>query len=169
MQLAYFPQYVGAFLAGLAAARYGWLTTLAASPSARRIGRIALICAPLSLLAILLLGLDSTSKSFDTGLHWQAFVLALWEQFAGVGLSLGLFWLFSHKLDRIRPAFAWMVDRSFAVYVLHPPVLVALTMLYRSLPQNPFALAALLTVTGLVASFIVADLARRMPVLRQIL
>jgi hypothetical protein len=30
-------------------------------------------------------------------------------------------------------------------------------------------LAALLTVTGLVASFIVADLARRMPVLRQIL
>jgi hypothetical protein len=48
-------------------------------------------------------------------------------------------------------------------------VLIALTMLYRPLePGNAFALVALLTTTGLVTSFLVADLARRVPGLRAI-
>jgi len=53
--------------------------------------------------------------------------------------------------------------------VLHAPVLVALTPMLRPAAINPFAGAALLTVTGLVASFVLADLARRVPRLRNIL
>ena len=52
---------------------------------------------------------------------------------------------------------------------LHAPVLVALMMLFRPLPQNPYGLALLLTVTGLLASYMLADLARRAPELRAIL
>jgi glucans biosynthesis protein C len=86
-----------------------------------------------------------------------------------VGFSLGLLALFSRKMNRETVPLRWLADRSFAVYVLHAPVLVALFMLCRALPQNPFALAALLTVAGLVISFAVADLARRLPGLRAIL
>ena len=63
----------------------------------------------------------------------------------------------------------WLADRSFAVYVLHAPILVALAMLFRALPQNMYGLVALLTFTGLVASYLLADLARRLPGLRAIL
>jgi hypothetical protein len=47
-------------------------------------------------------------------------------------------------------------------------VLVALTMVFRSAGLNPFALAAVLTVTTLAATYAVADLARRVPGLRAI-
>jgi len=77
--------------------------------------------------------------------------------------------LFSRRMNRENAALRWLSDRSFAVYVLHPPVLVALTMAYRTLPQDPVLLAALLTVTGLAVSFALADLARRTPGLRAIL
>jgi len=53
--------------------------------------------------------------------------------------------------------------------VLHPPVLVALTLLLRPLSADPFIRAALLTVVGLAASFLAAGLAKRLPGLRSIL
>jgi glucans biosynthesis protein C len=63
----------------------------------------------------------------------------------------------------------WLSERSFAVYLFHAPVLVALTPLIRPAAINPFVGATVLTVTGLIASFLVADLAKRLPGLRQIL
>lgn len=109
------------------------------------------------------------TETFAGGWHWQAFGLALWEQFTGTGLSLGLLVLFAQKLNRAGGVLRWLDRRSFAVYVLHTPVLVALMMAFRALPQEPYLLAALLTVTGLIASYAVADLARRLPGLGAIL
>lgn len=169
MQLCFFAQYIAAFALGLRAARRGWLLPLASSAVARRAGWLALAGGPLVLLGLMLAGVKDGVTAFAGGWHWQALGYAIWEQFAGVGLSLGLLWLFSTKLECDLPVLRWMADRSFAVYVLHAPVLVALMMLYRRLPQNPYLLAALLTATGLALSYAVADLARRVPGLKAIL
>jgi len=169
MQLGYFVQYIALFAAGVAAARRGWLAELASSPPARRAGWIALIGGPVALLAILALGYQGGTEAFAGGWHWPAFCLALWEQFTGIGLSLGLLALFSRKLNRDGPVLRWLADRSFAVYVLHAPVLVALTMAFRALPQQLYLLAALLTMTGLAVTYALADLARRVPGVRAIL
>ena len=170
MQLCFFVQYVAFFIAGLHAARHGWLLPLAASRRAATAGWLAFLGGPVVLLTVMLVGSQTGSvEDFFGGWHWQAFGFALWEQLAGVGLSLGLLALFSRKLNFESPPTRWLADRSFAVYVLHAPVLVGLTMLFRALPQNMYALAALLTLTGLVASYLVADIARRLPGLRAIL
>jgi peptidoglycan/LPS O-acetylase OafA/YrhL len=167
MQLCFFVQYIAFFVCGLHAARYGWLLPLAASSRARTAGWIALLGGPLLLLALMFFGIQNGKvEYFAGGWHWQALGLALWEQFAGVGLSLGALALFSRKLDLENPFLRWLADRSFAVYVLHAPVLIALAMLFRALPQNIYALVALLTLTGLIASYLVADVFRRMPVFR---
>lgn len=169
MQLGYFVQYIGFFAAGLAAARGGWLLPLAASPLARKAGWAALVGSPLALIIILLAGADGGAPAFDGGWHWQAFALAAWEQLTGIGLSLGLLALFSRKLNGERPALRWMSDRSFAVYTLHAPVLIGLTMLLMRLPIGAYPSAALLTLATLAATFLLADLARRVPGLRAIL
>ena len=50
------------------------------------------------------------------------------------------------------------------------PILIALTMLYRGLPlTDKYGLIALLTVTGLIASYVAADLIRRLPGFRNVL
>jgi peptidoglycan/LPS O-acetylase OafA/YrhL len=170
LQLCFFPQYIAFFSAGVLAGRGGWLLPLAASPQARCAGWIALIGGPVVLSALLVTGAKAENlATFNGGWHWNAFGLALWEQFAGVGLSLGGLALFSRCMNRESAALRWLSDRAFGVYVLHPPVLVALAMAYRSLPQNPIPLAALLTVSGLVITFVLADATRRTPGLRAIL
>jgi glucans biosynthesis protein C len=170
MQLCFFVQYVAFFVCGLHAARHGWLLTLAASTYARAAGWIALFGGPVLLLALMFFGIQNgKGEYFAGGRHWQALGFALWEQFAGVGLSLGAISLFSRKVNFENPFLRWLADRSFAVYVLHAPVLIGLAMLFRALPQNTYALAALLTVTGLLTSYIVADLFRRMPIFRTFL
>lgn len=170
LQLCFFVQYVAFFALGYHAARHGWLLPLLASPRARWAGWLALCGGPLVQLVLMVCGMKTGRlEYFFGGWHWQALGYALWEQFAGVGLSLGLLVLFSRKMNFESALSRWLAERSFAVYVLHAPVLVALAILFRALPQNPYALVALLTLTGLLASYLVADLFRRLPGMRTIL
>ena len=170
LQLCFFVQYIAWFLAGLHAARHGWLVALASSRQARIAGWLALVGGPVTLLALLVAGSkNATVETFFGGAHWQAFGLALWEQLAGLGLALGSLALFSRRCNTDSPALRWLADRSFGVYVLHAPVLIALAMLFRALPYHLYGLVALLTVTGLAVSYAFADLARRIPGLKSIL
>ena len=170
-QLCFFPQYIGAFAVGLAAARHGWLASLAASPMARRAGWLALVGGPLALACVMIAGGPITDEHipYFGGLTPQSLGLSFWEQLAGLGLALGVLSWFSRRLNRTSPVLTWLGDRAFAVYVFHAPVLIALTIAIRSAGLNPFALTAVLTVTTLVATYAVADLARRLPGLRSIL
>jgi peptidoglycan/LPS O-acetylase OafA/YrhL len=169
-QLCFFVQYVAFFLAGLSAAKSGWLLPLSASRQARLAGWLVLFIGPVVGPALMALGVRGghSPEIFFGGWHWQALGFALWEQLTGVGLSLALLAFFSSRLNRDTPTGRWLADRSFGVYVLHTPVIIALFMVYRALPQNLYALPVLLTVTGLFVSYVLADLFRRIPVLRAI-
>ncbi|HWA09446.1 MAG TPA: acyltransferase family protein [Opitutaceae bacterium] len=169
MQLGYFAQYVGFFLVGLAAGRGGWIVILAQSRSSSRVGLAALILAPLALIALIRVGeAERTTLPFIGGWHWEAAALALWEQFAGMGLSLGLLAFTCQILNGEIAILRWLSDRSFSVYLLHPPILIGLYMLAAKFSWNPMVLAALLSLAALACSFAVADIARRIPGLRRI-
>ncbi len=172
MQLGYFPQYVFAFGAGVAAARGGWLERLARSSLARRAGWTGLILGPAALAAVLAAGGIFSGKGlgeFAGGWHLAALGLAAWEQLAGFGLGLGALAFCSAELDRPTPLARWLADRSFAVYLLHPPVLVLLTLALRPLAADPFLKVSMLTAGGLAATFAAADIVRRIPAVRGML
>ena len=170
-QLGFFPQYIAAFAVGLATARHGWLADLATSTTARRAGWLALTGGPLLLACVIIAGgpISDGHIPYFGGWTPQSLGYAFWEQLTGLGLALGVLSWFSRRLDRTSPLLMWLGDRAFAVYVLHAPVLIALTMALRSAGLNPFALAAVLTVTTLIATYAIADLSRRLPGLRSIL
>ena len=171
-QLCFFPQYLAAFIAGVAAGKHGWIEALATTRRARLAAWFGIIGGPLALFAVIGLGgppPEHGPNPYAGGWDWRAFGLAAWEQLAGLGISLGLLAAFYRRANASGRLAAWLSERAFAVYVLHAPVLVALTPMLRPAAINPFAGAALLTVTGLVASFVLADLARRVPRLRNIL
>jgi glucan biosynthesis protein C len=168
LQLCFFVQYVAFFVAGLHAARHGWLLPLVVSVRARAAGWLALIGGPAVLLSLMFAGRTGSPSDFFGGWHWQAFGYAVWEQLVGVGLSLGVLAFFARRLNVEHAPLRWLSERSFGVFVFHAPVLVALMMLFRPLPQQVYLLIAALTLAGLVASFVVADVARRVPGLRAI-
>jgi hypothetical protein len=171
-QLCYFAQYVAAFAAGVAAGRGGWLEALAQTSRARVAGWLALVGGPLVLAGIAALGgppPETGPNLYTGGWNLRAFALAAWEQLAGLGLALGLLaWFYRRWNDTGRLA-AWLSERSFAVYLFHAPVLVALTPMIRPVAVHPYVGAAALTVIGLAISYGIADLAKRLPGLRGIL
>jgi peptidoglycan/LPS O-acetylase OafA/YrhL len=172
MQLCYFPQYILAFAAGVAGARRGWLPALARSALARRAGWAGLALGPLALAALLVLGGAASGRGFDAyvgGWRWPALGYAAWEQLTGVALGLGFLAFCAAELDRPTRLSRWLADRSFAVYLFHPAVLIALTLALRPLALDPFIKVSILTASGLAGSLIVADLARRIPGIRAIL
>ena len=171
-QLCFFPQYIAAFVVGVAAGKHSWIVSLATSRRARIAGWLGMVGGPLVLVLIVGLGgppPETGPNPYVGGWNARALALAGWEQFAGLAIALGLMaWFHQHCASAGRLA-TWLSDRAFAVYLLHAPVLVALTPWLRPLAVNPFLGAALLTVLGLGVSFAVADGARRVPGLRRIL
>ncbi len=161
-QPCYFPQYIIAFACGVYLARHKALAVLANSEEARRTGILALCIAPLLLAALFMVG-GKTETFYFGGLHWQAFAFATWEQFTGLGLSLGLLSLFSRKLNVDSPALRWMADRSFGVYVFHAIVIVALSVLLKPVHANPLLLAGVVTVAGIALSYLVAGIVNKIP------
>lgn len=171
-QLCYFPQYMAAFGVGVMAGRRRWLESLARAPRARVAGWLGLVGGPFVLAGIVLVGgppPENGPNLYVGGWNTRALALAAWEQFAGLGLALGSLGWFLRRWNNTGRFAAWLSERSFAVYMLHAPVLVALTPLIRPAVFNPFAGAVLLTVVGVIVSYLVADLAKRLPGLRQIL
>jgi glucans biosynthesis protein C len=171
-QLCFFPQYIAAFAAGVAAGKQGWLDSLVTSRRARIAGWLGAVGGPLALAIIAVMGGPPPERGCDPyagGWHLRAFALAAWEQFAGLGIALGLMAWFRQRYDSAGRGAIWLSERAFAVYLLHAPVLVALTPWLRPAAINPFVGTLLLTATGLVASFVIADAVRRLPGLRKIL
>jgi hypothetical protein len=171
-QLCFFPQYILAFAVGVAAGRHGWLKPLMNSKEARAAGWLGAIGGPLLLAAVAVVGgppPESGVNPYAGGWNARALALATWEQFTGLCLALGLLAWFYRRCNSTGRAASWLSERAFAVYVFHAPVLVALTPLIRPAVIHPFVGVALLTGTGLIGSFAIADLARRLPGLRQIL
>ncbi len=171
-QLCFFPQYIAAFVVGVAAGRNGWIEALANSPRARVAGWLGVTAGPALLVLLLAVGgppPESGPYRYEGGANARAFGLAMWEQVTGLALGLGMLALFAGRIPWAGRVARWLSDRSFGVYVLHAPVLVALTPLLRPLDAGPFSKALLLTLLGVSASFAAAEIAHRVPGLRRIL
>ena len=93
-----------------------------------------------------------------------------WRSATCASLSLGLVVLYRDLFDWQGPVTRFLSRNAFGVYVLHAPVLIAVTRVMHDwtvAPQWKFLLASLV---GVVASFLVVGLlARRVPGLRAVL
>jgi fucose 4-O-acetylase-like acetyltransferase len=168
-QLAHFTQYIAWFIVGLLARQRGWLDSLG-NDRGRAWGRVAILlilAAPLVFVAGGALG--GSTAPFMGGMHWQSLVYAVLEQFLCLGMILGLLVAFRDRYHRQGALARELSSSAYAVYIIHTPVLVCITLAMRNwavFPLVKFALASWLTV---LACFPVAAAVRRLPGARSIL
>ncbi|HVU95573.1 MAG TPA: acyltransferase family protein [Puia sp.] len=171
MQFGYFSQYIAFFIAGTLAYRHSWLTTLPTS-TGRRWGRIGLF-GGLAIWAGLITSYiiaPPPSGAFDGGWHWQSLGMSILESLAGVGLSLGCLTLFREKFNRQGPRAGFFSANAFAVYVFHPPILIAITRLMSGWQGEALLKFLVATVLSIVATYALsAGVFRRLPLLKNIL
>ena len=171
MQFCYFSQYIAFFIAGTLAYRHSWLTTMATS-TGKRWGRIGLFggLGIWFILFGLVAGHTAEPANFSGGWHWESLGMCILEALAGVGISLGCLTFFRERANTQGPRAAFFSANAFAVYVFHPPILIALTRLMSGWQGEALLKFLVATVLSIAVTFALsAWVFRRIPLLKNIL
>lgn len=156
------------FVLGVGCGERGWFDTLT-WPRARRLGWIAAIGALLiaALAGYALAGDDFASM--EGGAHWEAITFAAIAGTVGVAVSLWVLSWFRRRWDHAGPTAQRAGRGSYAAYVIHPVVLVLLSLACRPLAIPPEMKFLLVAGLGVPAVFVVGYGLTRVPGLRRVL
>lgn len=169
LQLGYFSSYIFLFAVGIAAWRYDWLRQLGWKQVWLGIVTLAIAWPALPLGMAVADKLYGPGKAnFGGGFSWPAILYAFWEPFVAWGLIAAWLLLFRERVNRPSALWEWLSRRAYAVYILHPPVLVALTFLLHGWTAP--ALVKFLSTGSLtcLATWLVADPFVRLPGVRRV-
>lgn len=167
-QFAYFAPYVVLFAAGIAAWRYDWLRQLEWKKT-RCIIWIAIAAWPLMAIAgVVTNALYHGKANYVTGFSWPAVLYAMWEPLVAWGFIAAWLLLARRWINQPSALWSWVSRRAYAVYIIHPPVLVGV-----SLGLHGWAAPALVKfgATGALAcafSWLLADPLVRLPGVRRV-
>ena len=101
------------------------------------------------------------------GWNWAAFSTALWGSFFCVSIILALLTFFKKSFNSQNSLQRFMSTNSFAVYVFHPPILIAVSILLKNLDLAPILKFIIVVSIVIPVSFIFANLIRKIPLIRK--
>jgi peptidoglycan/LPS O-acetylase OafA/YrhL len=162
--LGYLAQYLSFFLIGMLAFRQGWLRSIPGS-----LGQLGFVLAVLATVILFPTSvfIGSGSKWIGYG-SWQSAVFALWDSIFAVGISLALITFFRRSLDGGKKFGRFLSQHSFAVYVIHVPVIVFLMLALSGLQMATLLKFGLAAVVCLPVCFGIAWLIRKIPYVKKI-
>ena len=102
------------------------------------------------------------------GLKWQSFAFALWESFGCVTISIGLIGTFRNCFNKQNRFQKFLSDNCFGVYVFHTPILVAISVSFKSWAVHPFIKFISVGILAIVASYIFTSLVRKIHFLKKL-
>jgi glucan biosynthesis protein C len=169
--LAYLPQYLSFFVIGIFAARRGWLARLPDSA-----GVVGLAMAVVGTLVVFPFAISGTwsfalaeGGAFVGNGTWQSAAYAAWDSIVAVGMALGLIVVFRRFVDRDGPVATFLARNSYAVYVLHAPILVHLAYQMRGIALPPLGKFVVVSVAAVAVTYLAAAVVRRIPPLGRVL
>lgn len=115
-----------------------------------------------------ILATDS-ADAISGGATWQAAAFASWEAFVSIGLSIGLVSFMGRKFPSHDRVTEFLSAHAFGIYVLHAPVLVAISVALANWDADALAKHAVVWPLAVAGSLAAAWLARQVPGLRAIL
>lgn len=169
-QFCYFASYIALFSMGIVSYR----NDLFARISYRTGKRWLISGIVLGFVAWLALIVAITESGNTTallgGLTWQSAGYSVWESFVAVAMSIGLITVFRERLNRQSRLIKVLSENAFAVYMFHPPIIVAVTLLFIPVVLYPVVKWLLLCVVCVPICFAATYFVfRKIPVLRDVL
>ena len=165
------PQYILMFSAGILAHRQRWLESL---PTRTGVRWATLLLGPaVALFAILLIyggAADGDTSLYSGGTNIVSLGKSIWESLVCVGASLAIIVVYRERFNKQGRLAALLSENAFAVYLIHPPIIILLAILLHSVSAPVVLKAVLLTATSALVTFSIAALVlRRFPLLQRIL
>jgi len=169
LQLAYFASYIFLFAAGIAAWRYDWLQQLTWRNA--RTGVIALLITWPTLpigIAIAHAHSGQEKSNFSGGFSWPAILYALWDPFVAWGLIAAWLLIFRQHMNQPSALWSWLGRRAYAVYIVHPPILVGIALLLHGWAAPALVKFGVVGLLVSIATWLAADPLVRLPGVRSV-
>ena len=169
-QLSFFPQYILLFVFGIFAYINNWFEKITYRKAIFWFKTLT-ITAPLWLLILYLSGTfkEGTITKFVGGFHWQAFLYSLWESILCVSISICIIYFFREKLNFQNKFLKILSVSAYTVFIIHPLIIYPLAFLIRAYDLHPLIKFLTVSVIGLILSFLIGILVRKIPSFKKIL
>ncbi|PKO16580.1 MAG: hypothetical protein CVU39_07095 [Chloroflexi bacterium HGW-Chloroflexi-10] len=169
LQLQFFPTYIILFTAGAVAYRSNWLANLPDKSLRFWTWCSAVLLITLPTLFFLGGATDGYLDAFMGGLNWRCVSFSLWLGLACIAFSMTLtLWVRKRVGSNSRLA-AFTGPNNFAVYLIHPLILVPITISLSYLAIPSLAKFGLASVPSVILCFSIAEVLRRIPGVKEIL
>lgn len=169
LQLAYFPAYIGLFMAGVAAYRGQWLHQLT-KDSARKWKWAVLVLVILMAAGMALGGaMEGDISAFMGGMSWQSAFYSMIDPLMGLGISYVLLVSFRERWNGTATKFTeWLSANAFLVYILHALFVTYVAFALRGLDWNPMLKFILVGCAAVILSYTAATIIRRIPSVKKV-
>lgn len=168
LQLPYFPQYIAMLILGVLFAKYNWFEKISYKQGLRWF-IVAQFFILLILPILFFLNGPSDGDSFSGGWTWQSATLSLWEQLTGFSLLIGLIAVFKAKFFKQGKWAGLLSTAAYAVFIIHPLVIVSLSVLVKDWEIYPILKFALLAPIALFLCFGLGILIKKIPLFKKVL
>jgi peptidoglycan/LPS O-acetylase OafA/YrhL len=106
---------------------------------------------------------------FAGGVNLQALVYAFWEPFVAWGIIMALVAGFQRRFTTLSPIWKNLTRRAYAIYIIHPPVLVGVAMAWRAVAAPPLLKFAVTGSLACLICYVLAGLLLRIKALDRVL
>lgn len=170
LQLGYFSSYVFLFALGIAAWRHQWLERLTWRNVRPWIFGLALTWPAMPIAVAVAVAMYGPGKAnFSGGSSWPATVYAFWEPLVAWGIIAAFLLAFRRWMNFPSALWRWLDRRAYAVYIIHPAVLVGTTLLLRGWIAPPLMKWITAGPLAVAACWLISDPLVRLPGLRRVL
>jgi glucan biosynthesis protein C len=170
--LGYLPQYLSLFVVGTVAYRRNWFRTTPGSMGV--VGFVTALVATVFLFPLALSGslfsLELTEPAGFVGNGtWESAAYALWDSIFVVGMCLAAITFFRRFFNGESSFGRFLSQQSYAVYVIHVPIVVFLGIGLKGIELAPLLKFALAAVIAVPICFVIAYLIRKIPGVSRVL
>jgi peptidoglycan/LPS O-acetylase OafA/YrhL len=170
LQLGYFAGYIFLFAVGIAAWQHDWLRQLTWKQSRTWIITLMIVwpCLPVGIAVANAIKGGSGKPNFFGGFSWTAILYALWEPFVAWGLIATWLLVFRERMNQPSSFWNWLNRRAYAVYIVHPPILVGIALLLHGWAAPALVKFGVTGVLACAACWLASDPLVRLPGVRSI-
>ncbi len=168
IETGHYVQYIFLFILGIIAAKYksDYFVSLL---QAKKWMWFSLIMIFIGFPVLFFLGgAIEGFRPYFGGLSWQSAAYSIWEQFTGISIMVALMGITKTKWNTQSKFTMNLANSAYAVYVLHPPVLVWISISFTNWETMHLIKFLVLAPLAIAGSFAVALVVKRVPILKKI-
>jgi surface polysaccharide O-acyltransferase-like enzyme len=170
LPISSFPQYICLFYLGTVGYYRNWFLRISDSMGKQWLW-VSIILVVVVFPVMFVAGgvLDGDVEPFMGGVHWQSFVLAIWEQFVCLGLVITFLVWFRTRFNYQGRLAGLMSASAYTVYLIHAPVLVLVGLGLRNIALHPLLKFFLVSPLAISLCFMISHYLKKLPIARNIL